>query len=229
MSSNTHVFFLIDYQGWVNAAQATFRTASAAQKMGVRFHSGAQGEVSSLIYTSGGTKVIGIKTKSGTIFHADKVVTCAGAWTNSLIDTKGQLIPRGHSIAHIQLTPEEHARYADMPIFDDTNANVYFFPPFEEHGIMKVACLGAAYCDQVPRIQSEHPKDGIPRQAEEHLRRGMKESIPALADKDLFDTRVCWCTSTADEHFLITPHPEVSDLYLATGGIFHPKLAEGTN
>ena len=188
--------------------------------MGVQFHSGAEGEVIALIYDANGTKVTAIKTKSGAIFHADKVVLCTGAWTNTLIDTKGQLVPKGHCLAHIQLTPEEHARYADMPVFDDSNTNIYYFPPFEENGIMKIAGLGSGYVvsDGIPRVQSEYPEDGIPKQAEEHLRRGMRASIPALADKEFFDTRVCWCVDTPDLHYLITPHPEVSKLYLATGG-----------
>jgi len=188
--------------------------------MGVQFHSGAEGEVIALIYDANGTKVTAIKTKSGAIFHADKVVLCTGAWTNTLIDTKGQLVPKGHCLAHIQLTPEEHARYADMPVFDDSNTNIYYFPPFEENGIMKIAGLGSGYVvsDGIPRVQSEYPEDGIPKQAEEHLRRGMRASIPTLADKEFFDTRVCWCVDTPDLHYLITPHPDVYQLYLATGG-----------
>lgn len=96
---------------------------------------------------------------------------------------------------------------------------------------MKVAALSSGYLvsDGIPRIQSDHPEDGIPKLAEEHLRRGMRASIPTLADKEMFDTRVCWCVDTPDLHFLITPHPEVSKLYLATGGISDSSLGQSNS
>jgi len=163
---------------------------------------------------------VGIKTDSGASFYGDKIVLCTGAWTNSLIDTKGQLVPKGHCLGHIQLTPEEHARYANIPVFDDSKTNIYYFPPFEENGVMKIAGLSTGYRVQgdIPRTQSEHPEDGIPKEAEEHLRRGMRNSIPSLAEKEMFDVRVCWCVDTPDLHFLITPYPDLGGLYLATGG-----------
>jgi sarcosine oxidase / L-pipecolate oxidase len=177
--------------------------------------------VTSLLYNSTGTTVIGVKTKSGSSSYADKVVLCTGAWTNSLVDTKGQLIPKGHCIAHIQLTPEEHSRYANIPVFDDSKWKVYYFPPFA-NGVMKFVPSSHGYLNYgKPRMQSEYPEDGIPKEAEEHLRRGMRASIPALAEREMFDVRVCWCVDTPDSHFLITPHPEMEGLYLATGGIFH--------
>lgn len=155
----------------------------------------------------------------GSTFHADKVVLCTGAWTNSLIDTKGQLVPKGHCLAHIQLTPEEHARYANIPVFDDSKWDIYYFPPFKENGIMKIAPLGSGYrIKGDPRMQSDHPEDGIPKEAEEHLRRGMRASIPSLAEREMFDVRICWCVDTPDAHFLITPYPDIAGLYLATGG-----------
>jgi sarcosine oxidase / L-pipecolate oxidase len=156
----------------------------------------------------------------GSTFHADKVVLCTGARTSSLIDTKGQLIPKGHCLAHVQLTPEEHSRYADIPVFDDSKWDIYYFPPFKENGVMKIATLGSGY--QIkgdPRMQSDYPEDGIPKEAEEHLRRGMRASIPSLAEREMFDVRICWCVDTPDAHFLITPYPDVAGLYLATGGI----------
>jgi len=163
--------------------------------------------------------VTGVKTESGSTFHAHKVILCTGAWTNSLLDTKGQLIPKGHCIGHIQLTPEEHERYSSIPIVDNEMWNVYYFPPFPENGIMKLAAVGSGYrAKQGPRMQSDHPNDGIPREAEEHLRRGIKQSIPAFENKEMFDVRVCWDMDTADEDFLITPHPDIGGVFIATGG-----------
>ena len=161
------------------------------------------------MYDSTNTKIIGIETKSGSIFNADKVVLCTGAWTNSLIDTKGQLVPKGHCLAHIQLTPEEHARYANIPVFNDSKWDIYYFPPFKENGIMKIAGIGSGYLIKgEPRMQSDHPEDGI----------------PTLAEREMFDVRICWCVDTPDLHFLISPHPDVAGLYVATGGNSRTKL-----
>lgn len=153
------------------------------------------------------------------------MVLCTGAWTNTLVDTTGQLVPKGHCIAHIQLTPEEHARYANIPVVDNSKWQVYYFPPFAENGVMKVAALMSGYTIQgKPRVQSDHPNDGIPKEAEEHIRRGLRSSVPSLAEKEFFDVRVCWCVDTPDMHFLITSHPEVQGLYIATGGNCIPNM-----
>jgi len=186
---------------------------------GAIFHTGKAGHVTSLLYNDTGTQVIGITTESGSTFYADKVVLCTGSWTNSLIDTKGQLVPKGHCLGHIQLTHEEYARFHKMPVVDDQKWNIYYFPPFMENRIMKVAAFGSGYCSKEgPRSQSDHPEDGIPIEAQEHLRRGMRQTVPALAEKELCDVRVCWCIDTPDEHFLITPHPDIVGIYFATGG-----------
>jgi len=172
-----------------------------------------------LLYDTAKTNVIGVETKAGSKFYADKVVLCAGAWTNSLIDTKGQLVPKGHCIAHIQLTPEEHKRYAGIPVVDDSKWNIYYFEPFD-NGVMKFAALSSGYTiSGAPRTQADHPEDGIPKEAVEHLRRGMRATVPSLADHEFFDLRVCWCVDTPDLHFLIAPHPDLKGLYIATGGM----------
>jgi len=129
-------------------------------------------------------------------------------------------MPIGHCFGHIQLTCEEHARYASMPVVDDNKWNIYYFPPFAENGVMKIAAWSSGYSTKEgPRTQSAHPADGIPREAEMHIRRGMRQTIPTLAAKEMFDVRVCWCIETPDSHFLISAHPKIKKLYIATGGI----------
>ena len=100
-----------------------------SQKLGASFYTGPAGQVTSILYDSTGTK---ITTSSGATFQADKVVLCTGAWINAFFDTEGQLIPKGHCLVHIQVTPAEQARYANMPVFDDTKWNIYYFSPSEE-------------------------------------------------------------------------------------------------
>lgn len=87
---------------------------------------------------------------------------------------------------------------------------------------MKIAGLSSGYVtkSREPRTQSDYPEDGIPKEAEEHIRRGMRASIPSLAEREMFDVRVCWCVETPDSHFRISSHPDIEGLYIATGGKF---------
>jgi glycine/D-amino acid oxidase-like deaminating enzyme len=119
----------------------------------------------------------------------------------------------------MQLTPEEVARYTELPVYISAKYNLYLFPPFK-NGVMRLAALSTGYTG-VPRLQSDFPTDGIPAEAEEHLRRGLREVMPALAKKEFFDVRVCWCVDTPDMDFLVTEVPDKEELYVATGGSAH--------
>jgi sarcosine oxidase / L-pipecolate oxidase len=211
-------------QGWAKAAEATYRVAMAAQHAGAIFHCAPENEVISLIYNEDGTKVTGVKTRADYIVHADKVVLCTGAWTNYLVETEGQLRPRGHCLGYIRLTPDEQARYAKMPVVDTIKDDVYFFPPFED-GTMKFAAWTADfYPDDYIRQHHSFPMDDIPKKIEDQIRGGMREIVPSLAERKLFNERICWDADTADSHFLISAHGKVNGLYFGTGGPSVPFL-----
>lgn len=106
--------------GWAAAGTAIERMAGAAQKNGVKYISGeTKGKVQELILDDTTGKCKGVVTADGTRHEADMVILAAGAWTPSLLDVKGQLTAKGHSVAHIQLTPSETKHYASMPIMDN--------------------------------------------------------------------------------------------------------------
>ena len=209
----------LNIQGWANSAEATYRVARAAATAGAIYHTGPDYEVRSLVYNDTGAKVIGIKSKSGDTMYAEKVILCTGAWTNHLLDTEGQLRPRGHCLGYIQLTPEEYQRYSKMPVVDSIKSEIYFFPPFE-NGTMKFAAWTPDFHSERYRETYNFQRDDFPKEIEEQIRNGMREIVPALAEGELFDRRICWCIDTADSHFLISPYPKVEGLYLATGGLY---------
>lgn len=72
-----------------------------------------------------------------------------------------------------------------------------FFPP-QEDGIIKIGAVNfVTNFDSVTgvssaRYRSDHPKDGIPKPIELHLRKWLKEIVPDLADREWFETRICW-------------------------------------
>jgi sarcosine oxidase / L-pipecolate oxidase len=101
--------------GWANAREALNRVAKAAMNRGVNYISGAAGHVSCLLYDEHG-RCIGARCRDGSAHYADNVVLAAGAYSPALLDLKGQLIAKGHSVGHIKLTKEEAKKYADMPL-----------------------------------------------------------------------------------------------------------------
>lgn len=103
--------------GWVNAGGAILEMASAAIDAGVEYISGESGYVTQLLF-DGYSKCVGVKSADGKVYFADIVILAAGASSARLLDTKGQLVAKGHTVGALQLTPEEVERYKDLPIFD---------------------------------------------------------------------------------------------------------------
>lgn len=199
--------------GWANARSALAKMAHAAQKAGVMYVSGDTGHVVQLLFDENSV-CIGARCADGTSNFADVVVLAAGAAAASLLDMKGQLVAKGHTVGHIQLTPEEVKLYKDIPIVDhleggnciqsfsylDHTADIVgiMFPP-QEDGIIKFGAVNFVtnYHSShpnvsLPRYRTDNPKDGVPKPIETHIRNWLKEITPALADRAWFETRICW-------------------------------------
>ena len=213
--------------GWADAGEALRRMALAAQKNGVEFVSGDRGYVRKLLRSSNTCK--GVITQDATIHTADLVIIASGAWTPSLIDLEDQLTAKGHAVAHIQLSPAETTRYRSIPIFDNLELG-YFFPP-RNNGIFKMAHSqfiinttkdsNSGITTSVPHTFTQSPSDDLPVEIEQAMRRNLGRVFPELADRPFCYTRLCWDADTADRHFLVTPHPKYSGLFMATGGSAH--------
>ncbi|KAJ5143541.1 FAD dependent oxidoreductase [Penicillium bovifimosum] len=215
--------------GWAAAGTAVERMAGAAQEMGVKYSFGqSKGRVQQLILDNVSGECHGVVTADGERHKAELVILAAGAWTPSLLDVKGQLTAKGHSVAHIQLTPSEAKRYATMPIMDNLELG-YYFPP-QEDGVFKMAhsqfitnvqTTKSGITTSVPHTFVQEPADGLPLEIEAQMRRNLWRVLPELADRPFCYTRLCWDADTADRHFLVTPHPDHKRLFLATGGSAH--------
>ena len=215
--------------GWAAAGKALERMAGAAQQNGVKYVTGeTRGYVRELILDEITQECKGVVTADGTKHEADVVILAAGAWTPSLLDMKGQLTAKGHSVAHIQLTPSETKHYAALPIMDNLELG-YFFPP-QEDGIFKMAhsqfitnvqTTKTGIITSVPHTFVQTPEDGLPLEVEAQMRQNLRRVLPELADRPFCYTRLCWDADTADRHFLVAPHPTHTRLFLATGGSAH--------
>ncbi|KAK2806203.1 hypothetical protein FQN50_005926 [Emmonsiellopsis sp. PD_5] len=214
--------------GWANSGEALKRMAEASQKNGVQYISGDAGYVRNLTYSASG-ECTGVVTKDGTRHSADAVILAAGAWVPSLIDVGGQLVSKGHCVAHIQLTPSETEHYSALPILDNLELG-YFFPP-QKDGTFKMAHSifitntstdpDTGLTTSIPHTFTQSPKDDLPLEIEATMRRNLKRVLPELADRPFSFTRICWDADTPDRHFLATPHPEHKNLYFAAGGSAH--------
>ncbi|KAJ5616272.1 hypothetical protein N7537_001386 [Penicillium hordei] len=210
---------------WVNAREAIIRMAREATAAGVKYISGSAGHASQLLYDEH-QACIGVKCANGTAYFGSKIVLAAGAAAGSLLNLQGQIVAHGHTVGHIQLTPDEVEKYRSMPILDHLEGGI-LFPP-QEDGIMKIGAIHFVtnYAKSfngfsLPRYRSDNPEDGIPAEIEAHLRKWMAGCVPELASREWIETRICWDGDMPDYHFLITPHPTHKNLKVAVGGSAH--------
>lgn len=214
--------------GWAAAGEALRRMAVAAQEQGVEYISDEEGWVKRLLFDEA-KRCTGVITADGSTHVADLVVVAAGAWTPTLLDVAGQLTAKGHSVAHIQLSPAETAHYSALPIMDNLELG-YFFPP-QADGVFKMAHsqfitnmqtdARSGNKSSVPHTFVDNPQDDLPLEIEAQMRRNLRRVLPELADRPFCYTRLCWDADTADRHFLISPHPNHQGLYVAAGGSAH--------
>ncbi|KAJ5814003.1 uncharacterized protein N7503_000753 [Penicillium pulvis] len=210
---------------WVNAREAIVRMAKEAMAAGVKYISGSSGHATQLLYDEHQT-CIGVKCADGKAYFGGKILLAAGAAAGSLLDLQGQIVAHGHTVGHIQLTPDEVEKYKSMPILDHLEGGI-LFPP-QEDGIMKIGAIHFVtnYAksfngSSLPRYRSDNPQDGIPAEIEARLRKWMAGCVPELASREWIETRICWDGDMPDYNFLITPHPTHKNLKIAIGGSAH--------
>lgn len=71
---------------------------------------------------------------------------------------------------------------------------------------------GVSY--SVPRYASDHPEDGIPKEAEEAIRKFNGAVLPMFSGRPLLGARICWCRDTVDQLFLISRHDKYPEQLL---------------
>ena len=177
-------------------------------------------------------KLVGIRVESGEIHRADQYILCTGAASPALIpELSPQLWSKCWTLAHIELTEGEVAEYSNIPIVDNHELGFFFEPDPKTRWIKicnatqgyqwKTAINADGVAYSVPRYASDHPEDGIPKEAETEIRNFIDAVLPQFSGRPLRGARICWCTDTADQHFLITRHEEYPELLLGTGDSGH--------
>jgi sarcosine oxidase/L-pipecolate oxidase len=217
--------------GWANAENGMRWLRAKAEKTGrVQF---ICAEVVELARER--KKVTGVVLRDGTLKRADLVVLAAGAWSGRLIDLRGRAMATGQVLVYLDLTAEEQEKLGKMPVLLNMSTGLFIIPP--RNRVLKIARHGYGYSNptktphpdgtgreievSLPRTAVDDPSQWVPMEGEEACRGALREMIPTLADRPFTKSRICWYSDTPKGDFLITYHPELEGLFLATGGSGH--------
>ncbi|CAK4031497.1 L-pipecolate oxidase [Lecanosticta acicola] len=224
--------------GWCQAAAATASMMNAAISRGVKY---VVGEVEELLLESG--KVSGIRTSRGQAVTADKVVLATGAWTSSTLSpmedklhiaekdrVERQATAAAVGVVHYKMSAAEMEKLSEMPVV------VYgehgeVIPPPKENNLLKYT--NANTFTSMTTTPSGHKISVPPRRDQHIVPEALKRETEAVMSSRVMPTfaqgktpeywRLCWDARTPTQDWLLTqhPHPQLSNLYLATGGSFH--------
>ncbi|TVY43892.1 L-saccharopine oxidase [Lachnellula occidentalis] len=218
------------HAGWAHAHDAMKKLGKEAQDLGVQFVSGLDGTMTGLEISDG--QLVGIKVASGKVVKSAHYILCTGAASPSLLpELSNQLWSKCWTLAHIELTEKELAEYRNMPVVDNHELG-FFFEPDPKTRWLKICNATQGYqwktavnaegkSYSVPRYASDHPEDGIPEEARVEVNKFIDTILPQFSGRPLKGARICWCTDTPDQHFLITRHQKYPELLLGTGDSGH--------
>ncbi|KAJ9144202.1 FAD dependent oxidoreductase [Pleurostoma richardsiae] len=189
------------FAGYAHAADAMTAVYSACCAFEVDFRLGDG--VESLVFN--GAACVGAKTQSGKEYRAEIVVLALGASLGVVLPQVGrQVTAKAWSVGHVQLTPEEAARLRGIPVTYARDLG-FFFEPDPRTGLLKLCPSGSGYTNFVREGVSVPPanNDWIPPRDEEMIRKLLRETLPALADRPIINKKMCWCADTADSEYVI--------------------------
>ncbi|KAF3924720.1 hypothetical protein AA313_de0207965 [Arthrobotrys entomopaga] len=221
--------------GWANAEAAMVWVRQQCSRRGnIKF---LHGEVKHLWVSTGDNggreKVKGVVLDNGVTLSADVTVLAAGAWSAGLLDLTGRASSTGQVMAYVNVTEEEEEKLGGIPVTLNLSSGVFYFPP--KNGVLKIARHAFGYVNTVtvggfdekevvisrPVTGVSRPGLRIPEADEVMLARELGEMVPLLKGRGFEKTRLCWYTDTPTGDFLVSYHPTVERLFVATGGSGH--------
>jgi sarcosine oxidase/L-pipecolate oxidase len=198
--------------GWTLAKLALENVSTKCLEMGANF---ICDKVDELIFGNQGT-CTGVKTFSGTVINAHKVILSAGASSIGLLDFKGQLLAKCWTVGHIKLTEGEAESLKGTPVILNIDEGFVFEPDCNNE--IKFCNEFPGYINVQKGISIPVYRNEIPEEAKEQMRQFLHQVFPEIiASREFCVSKICWCTDTPDRHFLFCEHPEHKGLILATG------------
>jgi sarcosine oxidase/L-pipecolate oxidase len=228
--------------GWCDAERATMAFLRVATNNGVKR---VTGEVCELALDTSAHRITGVRTKSGQLYTADKIVLAAGAWTSALLspveDTlqilerdriERQITAVGRISAYYTLGESETQRIVDskMPVVV-IGGQVDIIPPRQPTRTLKINDLqtevvhsfitpSGSKITAPPKMDQASVPDYLRRDSAAIMRKAMPHFTSTHAPSRW---RICFDAVTPTEDWLLCghPHPSLGNLVIATGGSFH--------
>lgn len=200
--------------GWAEAGTVVAAMAEAAMDAGISVKTGFQAR--SILRK--GSRATGVVAGNGAEVRADEVVVAAGVWTPTLLpELDGFLRLSGQPIVYLRPSDPGDYRPPGFPTWGaDLALTGWYGFPANGDGLVKIGSHGPGYrvSPDAPRVLPD--TDDVTR-----CREFLSRSLPDLADAPLYDAKMCVYTDTWDGNFLISRHPEIQSLTVATGGSGH--------
>jgi glycine/D-amino acid oxidase-like deaminating enzyme len=197
--------------GVLKAREGCVAVAQAFEKKGGSFQT-AKADLGN----RAGGRLQDLTLSTGTRVSAQAFVFACGPWLPKIfpaIMRNRLLTPR--RVVFFYGTPpgDERFTYPNFPTWSVDNA--YGFPSIEGKGFKVVPTFERELVDP---DTNEHTL------TVDEVRSGrefVQKWFPALAAQPLVDNRVCQREDSVDEHFIVTTHPELSNVWLVGGGSGH--------
>lgn len=228
--------------GWCDAERATMSFLRVATDNGVKR---VTGEVCELILDTSNHQITGVRTTSGQIYAADKVVLATGAWTSALLSPvedalriseqdriERQITAVGRISAYYILSESETQSIIDskMPVVV-IGGQVDIIPPRQPTRTLKINDLRTEVVHSIvtssgskitapPQMDQASVPDDLRKESAGIMRRAMPHFTSTHSPSRW---RICFDAVTPTEDWLLCshPHPSLSNLVIATGGSFH--------
>ncbi|MEN3335142.1 MAG: sarcosine oxidase [Blastocatellia bacterium] len=153
-----------------------------------------------------------IITEAGETLECRRALIAAGPWTRRLLPSlASRLVTTKQEVVYFEPRARHDAfTVGRFPIFIDLGSGFYGFPlhPANSLKIGNHHKGAAVDMNEEPAVAGEF----IAR-----CREFFAEFIPALADAEVRETRICVYNNTPDDDFIIDWHAEVDNVLLATG------------
>jgi glycine/D-amino acid oxidase-like deaminating enzyme len=197
--------------GVLKAREGCVAVAQAFEKKGGRFVT-AKVELG----TRAGGALQDVALSTGQRVSAQTFVFACGPWLPKVFPSvmKNKLATPRRAVFFYGTPPgDERFTYPNFPTWSVDNA--YGFPSIEGRGFKVVPTFERELVD--PDTQ-EHALTA------DELRKGREFAakwFPALARQPLVDSRICQREDSVDDHFIVQPHPDLTNVWLVGGGSGH--------
>ncbi|KAF2458503.1 sarcosine oxidase-like protein [Lineolata rhizophorae] len=227
----------VNRSGGLAAATSSIQAiVGAAIQSGVKF---VKGNVDVLLLGKLGCE--GVRLNTEEVLKAGRTIVCTGAGTpkllvdsapeNDSIHIGDRMCVAGVATGMVKLNDEQMNKFGRAPVFVNHTGETLgeTMPPIPDN-LLKF-CRVASFKNTIGKMSGEfsmppdEPEYGqwkAPPTLRDEIVTVQKGIYGGYADSIPVDQyRLCWDAITPNQDFIISPHPRVSNLYMATGGLFH--------